>query len=93
MVIRGTLSETFYEQLGLDTLNLRRRLRKLCLFYKLLQEKSPAHLFQVILENRKIAPIILQEVFKKVKQKAKTNFFKTSFFAAVVMEWNNLDVN
>ena len=49
--IRGTSSEKLFQELGLETLKSRRWLRKLCLFYKLIKEKSPAYLFQLIPEN------------------------------------------
>ena len=41
-------------------------------------------------------PPILREVFKKVKSffsRQKQTFSKNSFFPAVILEWNNLDVN
>ena len=49
--IRGTSFEKLFQKLGLETLKLRRWLRKLCLFYKLIKEKSPAYLFHLIPEN------------------------------------------
>ena len=49
--IRGTSSENLFQGLGLETLKSRRWLRKLCLFYKLIKEKSPTYLFQLIPEN------------------------------------------
>ena len=49
--IRGTSSEKLFQELGLETLKSTRWLRKLCLFYKLITEKSPACLFQLIPEN------------------------------------------
>ena len=50
--IRGTSSEKLLQEIGLETLTSRRRLRKLCLFYKLIKEQSPAYLFQLIPENK-----------------------------------------
>ena len=41
--IRGTFSEKLYYELGLKSLKLRRRFRKLCHFYKILNEKSPSY--------------------------------------------------
>ena len=51
VTIRGTSSEKLFLELGLDTLKLRHWLRKLCLFLKPFEEKSPAHLFQLTREN------------------------------------------
>ena len=45
--IRDT-SEKLFQELGLESLKSRRGLRKLCLFYKILPEKSPSYLFQLI---------------------------------------------
>ena len=46
-VIRGTLSEKLFQDLGLETVKSKLWLRKLCLFYKLIKEKSPTYLFQI----------------------------------------------
>ena len=53
----------------------------------------PAYIFQLIAESN--TPI-LREVFKKVKfffSIQKTNFSKNSFFTAVIMEWEKIDIN
>ena len=46
--IRGTSSEKLYQELGLESLKSRRWFRKLCQFYKVLNEKSPSYLFYLI---------------------------------------------
>ena len=46
--IRGTFKEKLYQELGLESLQLRRWYRKLCLFYKIFKNKSPAYLFNLI---------------------------------------------
>ena len=63
--IRGTSSEKLLQEIGLETLTSRRRLRKLCLFYKLIKEQSPAYLFQLITESK--TPTIPREVFRKFR--------------------------
>ena len=91
--IRETSSEKLFQELGLETIKSRRWLRKLCLFYKLIKEQSPAYLFQLIPENK------TRHTTRSVQQsqipflKIKINFFKNSFFPAVILEWNKLDVN
>ena len=50
-VIRGASSEKVLHELGLETLKSRRQSRKSWLFYKLIKEKSPVYLFQLISEN------------------------------------------
>ena len=46
--IRRTSSKKLYQQLGLESLKLRRWFRKLRNFYKILNEKSPSYLFDLI---------------------------------------------
>ena len=49
--IRRKSSEKLSQEVGLETIKSRRWLRKLYLLHKLLKEKSPAYLFQLIPEN------------------------------------------
>ena len=49
--IRGTSLEKLFQELGLETLKLRRWFKKLYLFYKILLSKSPGYLFKLIPEN------------------------------------------
>ena len=46
--IRGTSSEKLYQELGLESLKSRRWFRKLCNFYKILNEKFLSYLFDLI---------------------------------------------
>ena len=46
--IRGTSSEKLYQELGLESLKSIRWFKKLCHFYKILNEKSPLCLFNLI---------------------------------------------
>ena len=46
--IRERSSEKLYQKLGLESLKSRRWFRKLCHFYKILNEKSPSYLFDLI---------------------------------------------
>ena len=46
--IRGTSREKIYQELGLESLQLRRWYRKLCLFYKVFKNKHPKYLFNLI---------------------------------------------
>ena len=82
-----------FQEIGLETLKPRWWLRKLGLFYKLIKEKWPAYLFQLIPENNN--PHTTRSVQKSqiLFLKTKTNFFKNSFCPAVVMEYNKIDVN
>ena len=46
--IRGTLREKLYQELGLESLQLRRWFRKLSCFYKLFKGEHPDYLFKLI---------------------------------------------
>ena len=81
-----------FQELGLEALILRRWLRILCLFYKLFEEKSPAHLFRLIPEGVVLigttnsTPYNTRSVQKSqvpFLKKTKTNLFKNYFFPAV----------
>ena len=70
--IRGTSSEKFFQELGLETLKSRR-----WLFYKLIKEKSPAYLFQLIPENN-------STYSTRSVQKSQIPFFKTKTFSEIL---------
>ena len=46
--IRSTLYEKLNQELGLETLQSRRWFRKLCLFYRIVNNQSPSYLFENI---------------------------------------------
>ena len=89
--IRGSSREKLYQELGLESLKLRRWYRKLCLFFKLKTNKCPSYLFDIIPKvlstwtTRKHNNIPLFNV--------KHEYFRNSFFPSTVSEWNKLDNN
>ena len=46
--IRGTNTEKLYQELGLESLQNRRKLRRLSLFYKIYKDQSPLYLHNLI---------------------------------------------
>ena len=46
--IRGSSKEKLYQELGLESLELRRWFRKLCIFYKIIKNESPNYLSKLI---------------------------------------------
>ena len=58
--IRGNYSEKLYQELGLESLQQRRWYRKLCTFFKIIKEKSPA-IFSILF--LKISLIIEHKIF------------------------------
>ena len=75
--IRGTSREKIYQELSLESLQLRRWYRKLCLFYKVFKNEHPKYFFNLIL----------------LRSTPYATRYKNSFFASAIIEWNNLDPN
>ena len=46
--IRGTSGEKIYQELGIESLQLHRWYRKLCLFYQVFKNEDPKYLFHLI---------------------------------------------
>ena len=89
--IRGTSTEKRYNELGLETLEKRRRYRKLCCFYKVYKIHSPKYLFNIILVT--VRKYNTRNSNSIPQFKVKHNFFRDSFFPSAVIEWNKLDLN
>ena len=87
--IRGTSKEKIYQELGLESLRYRRWYRKLCLFYKILENKNPKYLFSLIPTRRSLSSA--RNIHNIPLVNTKHNFFKNSFFLSTIIEWNNLD--
>ena len=49
--IQGTITEKLYQELRLESLQNRRKLRRLCLFYKIHKDHTPPYLHNVIHKN------------------------------------------
>ena len=90
--IRGTSRGKFFQELGLESLQLRCWYRKLCLFYKVFKIEHPKYLFNVILVRS--TPYATRTVGNIPLIKIKRKFFKKYFFPSANMECNNnLDPN
>ena len=88
-VIRGTSKEKLYQELGLQSRQLRRWFRKLGTFYEIYKSKSPQYLFKLIPE--KTHAYATTNVDNIPCFKMRHNFYKNSFFPSTIIEWNNLD--
>ena len=89
--IWGTSREKIYQELGLESLQLRCWYRKLCLFYKVFKNEHPKYLFKLI-PVRSI-PYATRTVGNNPLIKTKHNFFKNYFFPSAIIKWNNLEPN
>lgn len=85
---RGTSREKLYSELGLESLADRRFIRRLCFFYKIVNNFTPNYLKNYVtvqvnnnLRNRPpIKPIF-----------ARTKRYENSFFPYCINQWNSLD--
>ena len=89
--IRSTSREKFYQELGLESLQLRCWYRKVCLFYEVFKNEHPKYLFNLI--PVRSTPYATRTVGSIPLIKTKHNFFKNYFFPSAIIEWNNLDPN
>ena len=87
-VIRSASKEKLYQELGLESLRLRRWYKKLCLFYETFKTQHPEYLFHLIPVRR--APYTTRNVHNLPIFKSKHIFFKNSFFPSTTSEWNKL---
>ena len=87
--IRGMSREKIYQELGLESLQLRRWYRKPCLFYKVFKNEHPKYLFNLI--PVRSTPYATRTVGNIPQIKTKHSFFKNYFFPSAIIEWNNLD--
>ena len=72
--IRGSLKEKFCQELGFESLQQRRRYRKLCCLFEIIKNRSPSYLFQLVPSSNSI---YLTRHFEH-------NFFKNSFFPSTI---------
>ena len=87
--IRGSSRDKLYQELGFESLNLRRWYRKLVLFHKITLNKSPSYLYDLIPKRANIYQT--RQVNNIPMFKVKHNFFRNSFFPSTIIEWNKLD--
>ena len=76
--IRGTSREKLYQELGLESLKLRRWCRKLCLFYNILKNQHPQYLFNLIPVRYSLYTKLMSLTYPFLTQR--TAFLKTPFF-------------
>ena len=88
---KGTKREDLYDNLGWESLNERRVMRKLCIIYETLDTKFPNYLYKT-LENQFYSPND-REWGKKLLKPIYCNksVYKLSFFPATIRDWNILD--
>ena len=81
--------EKLFEELGLESLQHRRRYRKLYCFYEILKDQSPKYIFNIIPKLNR--PYPTRNANNIPHFKVKHSFLKNTFFMSVIIEWNKLD--
>ena len=88
---RGTSTEKLYLESGLQYVQLCCWYRKLCLFYKIFKDESPACFFNII--PKRNTHYSLRNSDNIPCFNTRHNFFKNSSFPSTIIEWNKLDVS
>ena len=87
--VRGTSKDKLYKELGIEYLSSRRWFERVCLFYKIINKKTPSYLTNIVplpnhnlnTRNQHLIPQII----------CRTISFSNSFFPYSINEWNKLD--
>ena len=88
--IKGTSQVKLYKELGLESLKLIRKLRRLCTFYKIKTTGLPYYLFSLIPNT--VHSYQTRTMNNVTKYQCRTEAFKSSFFPWTITEWNSLDL-
>ena len=78
--IRGTNNEKLYQKLGLESLQNNRKLRRLCLFYKIYKDHTPTYLHNLIPKNFQ-SSYSLRTTNEILLFRVNDGFFKSSCFS------------
>ena len=87
--IRGSSKEKLYQELDFQYLSSRRSLRTLCLFYKIVGNKSPNYLCNYVSTVNRSYQTRGSDKF--LRMCCRTEYFANSFFLYTIKEWNNLN--
>ena len=87
--IKVSCTEKLYQELGTEHLPSWRWFRKRCLFYKILKNKSPPYLFNLIPSSSRVHTTRNSNNITSFK--VRHNFFK-KIFPSVISECNKLDL-
>ena len=84
--IRGTSKDRIYQELGLETLSDRRWYRRLCLFWKIVNGKSPIYLKERIPNIQFSHNTERKKLFSKMRYN--NDYYGNTFFPFCVNQWN-----
>ena len=87
-MIWGTQRKNLDQELGLESLQLRRWCRKICLSYNILKKQHPQYLFNFIPARHSLYNTRNVSHLPFLTQGTKNSFFQSTIF-----EWNLLGIN
>ena len=88
--IQGTSREKIYLELGLESLKNRRRYKRLCCMFKIMNEEAPKYLTNLIPKGQQT---IVTRNSSVPTFHCRTDCFKYSFFPSTLKDWFNLDAS
>ena len=88
--IQGTSREKIYEELGIESVKSRRLYKRLCCMYKIMIEKAPNYLINLI---PKCVTTIRTRNNSIPTFYCRTDCSKYSFFPSTLNDWFSLDIN
>ena len=91
--IQGTSRDSLYQELGLESLRVRRWYRKMVFFYRIVNELAPKYLTNILPTANSCSSYTRSQTNSEINQfYTRTESFKNSFLNCI-KEWNKLDVN
>ena len=88
---RGSPRKELYEDLGWESLNLARELRRLCMYHEILTLKQSTYLYRVINDHKPSTRSRGVNTFNLRSFHHRTDSFALSFFPSTTEKWNSLD--
>jgi hypothetical protein len=89
---KGSSRKDLYENLGWESLNNRRIMRKLCLLHETINNKFPTYLHTIVRESSYRDGHRLEAQKMLVNIPCNKRVYKASFFPSTISDWNKLDV-
>ena len=86
--IRGSSKKKLYQEMGFEYLSSGRWLRKLCLFYKIVVNKSPNYLYDYVSTVNQSYQNRNRDKF--LHMPSRVEYSVKPFFLYITKEWNNL---
>ena len=93
--IKGSFRDKLCQELRLESLQNRRWFRKLCIFHRIVKEKSWKYLFDLTPPNSNLCKTKISQNFRALEFKVRNNFFLDSFSPLILSEWKKtrVDIN